>query len=526
MLEKIRKWDPKYREIFIIAFPAAIVLVYLYCGTFGTFTMDEIKENLKALIFDILPEVINSLIILLSYWAWRCYKKENVPAILCILLAGIAVTLPFVEGIRQPQDWIDLAEKLFGFALILWPVLITCLSDWGVGKLVKNKKIVFGINVTIVFILAAGLHLFAGGVMEEKWSRDLAVPAVWLAESLLWSMALYLSDKGKSRKRNVVLAWLVCLAIFFCTTFMEAFYLSSTHIWGFVRGRYWNKVLFLCWPVFLAVLIRALRSRISPNEPYFVQKMSISYFCIVMLLSYLLTDVSPNFGTGAFRDDICCLAYMLMLAEFVIWKEVYGNQGHKGSRVKALLLLLLVNIGAFVFLLVRNERLREVLYYMGFSFMGNGLSIPQADWTGYRKAAVHAFFTNDLTVLDNAYRNEGYYSVLNYSRSLAIIRFHIGILPVLAMILLLVLAVGVLWNWNRDSEVFHKCARYLAAGYLLKMSMSVILQMNMVLSPYCEFPFTGRDMPELVVLILLIHEGRRKLREERGNIHGFCSKNV
>lgn len=507
---KIKKWPLKHREFLISAFPAAILLIYLWCCCFWASDIQDAGEIVVGLLSYFRPAVVNSFVILFAYWAWQSYRKENVPAAISVLFAGIAVVLPFAGSVYRPEDWPDCGEKLFGFALILWPVPVTCLSDFCVGKFSKNKKIVFGINTVIVFILAAGLHLFAQGMMEEKWSRDLTVPAVWLAESLLWSAALHFTDKGKNRKRNVVTAWLMCLLIFYCTTFMKASYLSSTHIWDIVRGRYWNSVLFLCWPVLLTVLTRALCFHIPRDKPYFVQKAGIAYFCIVLLISYLLTDISLNFATGAFRDDICVLVYLLFLAEFVVWKEVYGNLGCTRKRIGAFLSLLLLDAGAFIFLLVRNGRLREVLYYMGFSFMGNSLSIPQADWAGYRKAAVRAFFSNDLSMLDSVYKKESYYFMLDGGHGLASIRFQIGMLPLLAMIVLLVITVIILWNWSRDdrtSGAAGACARYFAAGCLLKMLMSVLLQINMVVSPYCEFPFTGVDMPEFVVLMLLVHTG-------------------
>lgn len=521
MFANIRKWTSKHREFFVLASPVTIMLIYLCCSCFYVLGIDDIKEIFEGLPFYIPPAFVNSLTIFLIYWAWQSYRKENVPAVITILLAGIAMILPFSEGAFRPENWPDYGEKLFGFALILWPVLITCLSDFCMRKLFRNDKIVFGINTAVVFVLAAGFHLIVEGMMEEKWSNDLGVPAIWLAESIIWSAALYFTDRDKGRKRNMVMAWLACLGIFYCFTFMRTSYLGSGHIWDMVRARYWNRILFLCWPVFLTAMIRVLCARIPKDDPYFVQKVSILYFSIVLILSYLLTDISLNFATGAFRDDLCDMAYLLFLAEFVVWKEVYGQSEHKESRVRALLFLLLLNIGVFVFLLVRNDRLQEVLYYMGFSFMGRSIADPQADWTGYRKAAVQAFFSNDLTVLDHIYKNEGYYNVVYDSHGLAAIRFLFGMLPVLAMILLLVIAVIALWNWNRGNEVLHKCARYLAVGYLLKMLMSVVLQMNMVLAPYSEFPFTGFDMPELVVLILLICEGHRKFREAEGGLYGF-----
>lgn len=516
MFETIRKWVSKHNSFFVLVFPAAIMLLYLWCGCYYSFgevigrsgiTVDGIREIFSELASWLRPTVLISLTILLGYWAWLSYRRENVPAVVIILLTSLAVILPFGEG------WPSWMERLFGFAMFLWPVPVTCLVGFCLRRLVKNEKAVFVINAALVFLLVARLHLFGEEIMDRMGSDDLMVPVLWMAESLLWSAVFAFAGSGRDRRRNTVLAWLACLVISYFFTFVEVAYLSSRHIWDVVRGRYWNRGLFLCWPVFLTAMIGALCSRAAKDKPYSVRKASALYFSIVLPLCWLLTDISINFATGAFRDDICELTYLLLLAEFVIWKEVYGKQEHRRSRIGALLFMLLLNAGAALYLLVRNERLREVLYYLGFPFMDGSPSL-RADWTGYRKETIRAFFTSDVTVLGSMYGNEGYYWVLNGSHGLASIRFHVGMLPLLIMVLLLVITVTMLWSRSRDGGEVSRCAGYFAFGCLLRMAMSVVLQMNMVLSPYIEFPFTGVGMPEIVVLALLLYERHRRMRVE------------
>lgn len=485
MFETIKQQIAKHNELIVLAFSAFIMLPYLWCSGFFAF-----------------GALCNILSIMLGYFAWRGYRREKMPAAVIILLSGIAVLLPFWS------DRSDFWEMLFGFALILWPVPVTCLMGFCLRKFLKNEKLVLVINTVTVFLLAAGLHLSAEGMMEERWSSDLEIPVLWLTESLLWSAVLLFTDAGKDRRKKAVQAWLVCLVIFYVSTFMEASYLSSPHLWDEVRGRYWAQILFLFWPVFLTAFTGALCARVAKDKPHFVQKVSVLYFSVVLFLCWVLTDISINFALGAFRDDICRLTYLLLLAEFVIWKEVYGVQKSRRSRIGALVFLTQLDAGAVLYLLVRNERLREVLYYIGFPFT-DGSPALRAQWRAYRKAAVHAFFKNNLTVLDSTYANESYYMVVNDSHGMASIRFYFGMLPMAAMVLFLIVAVAVLWRQSRDGGVFPKSAGYFAFGCLLKMTMSLILQMNMVVSPYIEFPFTGADIPEFVVLVLLLYEGRR-----------------
>lgn len=470
MIETIRKWASKHSDFFALAFPAVIVLLYLWCGCYDAFDAEIGRGGVAADgisgFFWELPSylrlaAVNSFSIVLGYWAWRSYRRENVPAVVIILLEGLAVILSFFGY------WWGRWERLFEFAVILWPVPVTCLICFCMRKLVKNEKVVFVISVAVVFLLAVRFHSFAEGIMDKMVSDDLGVPALWMAESLLWSAVFAFTGAGRDRRRNAVLAWLVCLVLFYFSTFMEVAYLSSRHIWDEVRGSSWNKILFLCWPVFLTVVTGVLCPRMTKDKQYSVKKISAVYFSIVLPLCWLLTGISINFATGAFRDDICNLIYLLVLAEFVIWKEVYEKQERRQNRIGALLFMLLLNAGAALYLLARNERLREVLYYMGFPFMDG-------------------------------------------SHGLASIRFRFGMLPLLIMVVLLTVTAVILWSRSRESGMFSKCAGYLAFGYLLRMVMFVVLQMNMVWSPYIEFPFTGMDIPEFVVLALLLYEWRRK----------------
>ncbi len=89
------------------------------------------------------------------------------------------------------------------------------------------------------------------------------------------------------------------------------------------------------------------------------------------------------------------------------------------------------------------------------------------------------------------------------------------------VLLLLVLTVILLWNWNQKDRFLNQCAGYLAVGYMLKMSVSFILQANLVVSPYMEFPFSGMDMAEILLPILLVYEGCHRTKNEEVTIMGL-----
>lgn len=318
--------------------------------------------------------------------------------------------------------------------------------------------------------------------------------------------------------------WIVCLLLFGCFTFADISYLPSSAVWNSVRGNYWNQAIFFCLPILLLFVMKMLEVYITEDKPNFVQKRSLLYFLIVLLLIYFITNNGLNFGAESLKYDIADGFYLLFLADIMLWKEVYRKQEQTGSRLKGAAFMALVNVGVFLFFLIENKRLREVLSYVRALFVkevfsGSSRMALQGDWVGYRKATFEAFLSRDLTVLDSAYGKEHYlYSV--YGHGLASIRFRYGMLPLLVMLLLLVLVVILLWNWNQKDIFLNQCARYLAIGYILKMSVSFILQANMIVSPYMEFPFTGMDIAEILLPILLVHKitiGQKRLKCRRKN---------
>lgn len=273
----------------------------------------------------------------------------------------------------------------------------------------------------------------------------------------------------------------------------------------------------MLWPVLLLFILKRIKIHIAEDKLYFVQKRSLLYFLIVLLLVYFITDNGLNFAAGSWKYDIASGCYLLILADIMLWKEMYSKLDQTGSRLKGAAYIAVVNVGVFLFFLIGNRRLREIFTYIEIFFAreifsGSSLTVSKVDWVGYRKAAFEAFISNNLTVLDSAYGKERYlYSV--YGHGLTSIRFRYGMLPLLLMLLLLIFVVIILWNWNQKDIFLNQCARYLAISYLLKMSAAFILQANMIVSPYTEFPFSGMDIGEIFLPILLVYESCRRTKD-------------
>lgn len=281
--------------------------------------------------------------------------------------------------------------------------------------------------------------------------------------------------------------------------------------WQAVGGDYWRHVIFLCLPVLLLFIIKMSEKYIAESKPRYMPGRSLLYFLAVLLLIYLTANTGLYYGAGSLGYDIADGLYLLLLSDILFWKVLYAKPGQAGSRIRGAVFMAVINAGVCILLLIENPRLREVLSYIRGSLTSGSRPASQVDWTGYRRAAFEAFLSGDLTVLDHAYSKEKYlYSV--YGNGLTAIRFRHGMLPVLAMALLLVLLVIFLWNWSREDALLNQCARCLAAGYILKMCIALILQANMIVSPFMEFPFTGKDMAEIMLPVLLVYESYRRRR--------------
>lgn len=279
--------------------------------------------------------------------------------------------------------------------------------------------------------------------------------------------------------------------------------------WFIVGGEYWRGVAFLCAPVLLLFVIKTTEKYIAESRAHYMWKRSLLYFLAVLIMHYFITNAGLYYAVGSLKYFIADGFYLLLLADILFWQILYGKPEQADSRIKAAVLMAAINVGVLLFYLIENPRLQEVLSYVGRFLAGGRRTASQPDWIGYRKAAFEAFWSKDLTVLDQTFKKENYQYSLS-GRGLAHIRFQCGLLPVLGMILLLILLIIFLWNWKRGNTLLHQCARCLAVSYILRMCIVLVLQVNMIVSPYMEFPFTGDDMGEIMLLILLIYEGSRR----------------
>lgn len=474
----------RIKGFFLLACPLAIILIYLYCECF---------HDLKDVLYYIYPAAARGMMILFVYLAWKSYTKEKSCVIVSILLSGIAVIVSFAESCWS--GWFDWLGVMFAFACFLWPVLITCLSNYCGRKATKNKKYIFGVNFFIVLILSVLLFWFAESAAGKFSYVDLCLPVIWLAESILWTFVLNCETPNGQRKRYLMAAWLVCLAVFGGFSYVNVFDLRNE----------WNGVIILCWPMLIFFLMKQSNRLIAEDKPHFILKRCLFCFFIVLLLVYVTANTGLNYGRESLKYDIGRVFYCLFLTDIMLWDRGRVKWKEAGCRIKTMAFMAAINVGVLIYLLIANERLQNILSGIAGIFSGSVRAASQVDWLGYRKAVFRAFFLNDLTELDNKYRRE-YYTYSVDGNGLTSIRFHFGMLPLLAMVLLLILLVIILWKWNHKNITLNQCARYFAFGYLIKMFIACISQAGMFVSPYMDFPFTRWDIAEIILPILLFWE--------------------
>lgn len=320
------------------------------------------------------------------------------------------------------------------------------------------------------------------------------------------------SPQVKNKKRNIAVVWIIILVICCCSAWTDNPCLLPSYVWS-EACVYLKRAVYLAWPVLLLFFIRMVVMYVPEGISFAVQRQSLLYYAAALSVIWLIT---ANYGseTGLWNDRVDEVFYLLVLADIIIWNEIYRKLELTGSRIRASLFMLAVNAGVFIFLFARNGRMREIFYSPGFPLAGYNGMIQQTDWAGYRKAAIQAFLTKDLTVLRASYQSEHYGYVL-YRDGLASIRFEFGIMPLVFMIVFLILEAVLLWNWKRRETAVNKYARYLVTGYGIRIVLALIMEVCMFQISHVKFPFTGEmDGAEIILPILLIF-GCRTVSDRR-----------
>ena len=171
-----------------------------------------------------------------------------------------------------------------------------------------------------------------------------------------------------------------------------------------------------------------------------------SYFALAALLYAVTTWIVSRIIAEPLRADPVMGSYQIILCVLVFWSE--NKADPLVSRPAAAAGAALYTIGCAALTFFSNERLREILFYLG----GPAIRISAAvreDWLGYHWTAARSFFSGEICVIDAAFAGtpNDYYQLFFYADN-PLFPYAMAILG--AMIVLAVLELGLLAQKNNS----------------------------------------------------------------------------
>ena len=159
----------------------------------------------------------------------------------------------------------------------------------------------------------------------------------------------------------------------------------------------------------------------------------------------------------------------------------------------------LYTVGSAVLTFFSNERLREILFYLG----GPAIRISTAvreDWLGYHWTAAKSFFSGNIGVMDAAFAGtpNDYYQLFFYADN-PFFPYAMAILG--AMIALTVLELGLLAQRKPTDPCTARCQKYLLVGFAVRMILASLSMIGMFQRFQMNFPFTGAAVLDLYILL-------------------------
>ena len=256
------------------------------------------------------------------------------------------------------------------------------------------------------------------------------------ALGFLWRSGRVSEDKKKRWH-----LWLFFLgAILLGFTFTDrAWRWDAAYLW------FWYPLALPSLPFSLPVLYRWLKRAFPASIKGQGFLPTASYFALAALLYAVTTWIVSRMIAEPLRADPVMGSYQIILCVLVFWSE--NKADPLVSRPAAAAGAALYTIGCAALTFFSNERLREILFYLG----GPAIRISAAvreDWLGYHWTAARSFFSGEICVIDAAFAGtpNDYYQLFFYADN-PLFPYAMAILG--AMIVLAVLELGLLAQKNQ-----------------------------------------------------------------------------
>ena len=260
---------------------------------------------------------------------------------------------------------------------------------------------------------------------------------------------------------------------------------------------FWYPLALLSLPLSLPALYRGLKRVFadSANGQGFL--LTAAYFALAALLYGITTGIVSRMIAESLRADPVIGAYQIILCVLVFWSENKAEPVTSGP--VAAVGAALYTVGCAVLTFFSNERLREILFYLG----GPAIRISTAvreDWLGYHWTAAKSFFSGNIGVMDAAFAGtpNNYYQLFFYADN-PLFPYAMAILG--AMIALTVLELGLLAQRKPTDPCTARCQKYLLVGFAVRMILASLSMIGMFQRFQMNFPFTGAAVLDLYILL-------------------------
>ena len=260
---------------------------------------------------------------------------------------------------------------------------------------------------------------------------------------------------------------------------------------------FWYPLALLSLPCSLPALYWWLKRVFadSANGQGFL--LTAAYFALAALLYGITTGIVSRMITESLRADPVIGAYQIILCVLVFWSENKAEPVTSGP--VAAVGTALYTVGCAVLTFFSNERLREILFYLG----GPAIRISTAvreDWLGYHWTAAKSFFSGNIGVMDAAFAGtpNNYYQLFFYADN-PLFPYAMAILG--AMIVLAVLELLLLAQRKSTDPCTARCQKYLLMGFAVRMILASLSMIGMFQRFQMNFPFTGAAVLDLYILL-------------------------
>ena len=234
------------------------------------------------------------------------------------------------------------------------------------------------------------------------------------------------------------------------------------------------------------------------------------YFSLAGLLYGITIGIFSRMIAQPLRANPLIGAYQIILCVLVFWLE--NKAEPVTSRPIAAAGAALYTVGCAALTFFSNERLREILLYLGGPAIRISTTVRE-DWLGYHWTAAKSFFSGDIGVMDAAFAGtqNNHYQLFFYADN-PLFPYAMGILG--AMITFAILELGLLTQRRPMDPCAARCQKYLLVGLAVRMVLASLSVIGMFQSYPVNFPFTGAAVLDHVAIWVYLDIYRKMTKRE------------